>query len=72
MSTVSKQVSVDRVEGGLAVLLDGRQEIRVPTDWLPEGAGEGAWLRFEIAADPQAESAARARVEGLQSHLKRR
>lgn len=70
--SVSKRVSVDRVEGQIAVLMDGRQEIRVPSDWLPQGAGEGAWLRLEIAADAQTEAAARARVEGLQSHLKRR
>ena len=69
---VTKRVSVDRVEGDTAVLLDGRREIQVPAAWLPEGAGEGTWLQLTLAADAAATDDARARVQRLTAQLKRR
>lgn len=69
---VTKRVSVDRVEGDTAVLLEGRTEIQVPAAWLPQGAGEGAWLQLTLAADAGATDDARARVQRLTSQLKRR
>ena len=43
---------VDRVVEGEAVLLvgDDETEVHVPTDRLPDGAGEGSWLAITVEA----------------------
>ena len=46
---------VDRVDGGVAVLLigDGADTLRVPSTSLPPGVGEGRWLRLRLTPDPE-------------------
>lgn len=67
------RVVVDRIEGQVAVLLVGKDEVRVdvPVSVLPPGAGEGALLRASFALDRQATeqaiASARARIERLRS-----
>lgn len=39
-------VFVDAVEGGLARLELGEQAFTVPAALLPDGAGEGSWLKL--------------------------
>ncbi|TVR69894.1 MAG: DUF3006 domain-containing protein [Marinilabiliales bacterium] len=42
---------IDRISGGTAVLLIGKEEAQVsaPLSELPEGAGEGTWLDISFS-----------------------
>jgi hypothetical protein len=53
---------VDRLEGGFAVLTDGRHTVDVPREWLPAGTAEGAHFVVRFAPDPEGEAAARTQV----------
>ena len=56
---------LDRIEGNLAVLLLGDEEkkLNFPREFLPEGAGEGDYLKLEIELDEDAKE--RAEEEAL-------
>jgi hypothetical protein len=69
---VIKRLSVDRIEGETAVLLEDRRAVELPAEWLPAGVGEGTWLTLTLAEDPEATDDARARIQRLQAQLKRR
>ncbi len=57
---------VDRIEGDVAVLLldDGAQELRLSAAALPDGVGEGRWLKLHLEADPTTDAE---RAEALRS-----
>lgn len=68
-------VSIDRIEGGVAVLVlqeDPGQRLTVPVALLPPGCREGDILALTLDRDPAATNAARERVFGLMEKLKKR
>jgi hypothetical protein len=68
MNPVGKSVTVDRIEGGFAVLTDGDTQCDMPIAWLPAGVAEGSAIRF--ALDPEAEAGLLSRVQDALSSLK--
>lgn len=69
-------VTVDRFEEGTAVLIpaeaqDGRDQILLPTRFLPPGAGEGKVLDLDISLNEAKTNEARQRVRGLLDELER-
>lgn len=69
-------VTVDRFENGTAVLIpagarDGRDQILMPTRFLPSGAREGKVLDFDIAVNEAKTAEARQRVRSLLDELDR-
>lgn len=67
-----KTVTVDRIEGRTAVLVDDRDEATIPASWLPSGAGEGAVLKLQLDADANAQESAAERIRRLQGQAKTR
>jgi hypothetical protein len=68
-------VSIDRIERGVAVLVlqeDPRHRMTVPVALLPPGCGEGDILALTLERDPAATEAARERVSGLIGKLKKK
>lgn len=54
MASSIRKAVIDRIEDGeWAVLLVGRKQTEriIPVEQLPEGAGEGSWLRVRIQDD---------------------
>ena len=51
-ATKSSAVFVDAVENGHARLLLGDDAFTVPAALLPDGAGEGAWLKLTTTVTP--------------------
>lgn len=69
------QVSLDRVEEGLAVLLIREEEavrLALPLSLLPEGAREGDILEISIRRDSEATAEARQRVAERIERLQRK
>lgn len=66
-------VSVDRIEGGIAVLLcpDAHRWL-LPAELLPEGTGEGDVLAVTLERDPEETGARRERIRQLQRRLRER
>lgn len=58
-------LTIDRIEGELAVLVDDAQQVHVPLAWLPADTGEGSALRLTLEHDPVAEAALRERIASL-------
>ena len=71
--TTRIHVSVDRIEGDIAVLL-GREAHRwlLPVELLPDGAKEGDVLVVTLETDPEETEARRRRIGGLQRSLRER
>lgn len=78
-----RKAVIDRIEDGAwAVLLVGRKEEEkvIPVSQLPEGAGEGSWLKVrlmedgvkDIIVDEEATTAAESRVESKMEMLRSR
>ncbi len=68
-------VSIDRIEEGIAVLVmreEPRERITFPVSLLPPGSGEGDILTLTLERDPAATAAARERVSGLIRKLKKK
>ena len=61
------QVTVDRIDGDLAVLVDETSQATVPLAWLPTGAVEGTVLDLTLSHNPDAEKALGDRIRDLQS-----
>ena len=63
-------VSVDRVEGDIAVLLS-REAHRwlLPREMLPEGTAEGDVLRVILEPEPEETERRRSRIRDLQQRL---
>jgi hypothetical protein len=61
------QVSIDRIESGIAVLIgrdDETVRVTLPAASLPDGCAEGDILTLTMERDPGATADARARVAG--------
>lgn len=68
-------VSIDRIEEGIAVLVmreEPREQITFPAVLLPPGCHEGDVLTLTLERDPAATAAARERVSGLIENLKKK
>ena len=68
-------VSIDRIEQGIAVLVmreEPRERITFPAVLLPPGCREGDVLNLTLECDPAATAAARERVSGLIENLKKK
>ena len=65
---------IDRFEGSFAVLLVGKDEVRVdlPRKLLPGGAQEGSWIDITLGLDQSGELKQREHIEGLLDKLKRK
>jgi hypothetical protein len=65
---------IDRVEGELAVLLQGSESIKLnlPLSQLPDGCREGDVLNVSFERDPAATEQGRERVSGLIDKLKKK
>lgn len=50
-STNTVKLSVDRIDGDTAVLVDASRQIAIPASWLPEGAVEGTSLDLELSVN---------------------
>jgi hypothetical protein len=69
------KVSIDRIEGTVAVLISRADEsvrVNVPLSLLPPSCREGDILTIRIERDMQATEAAQERVSGLIEKLKKR
>jgi len=69
------KATVDRIEEGIAVLIDREDDTRhisIPAPLLPPGTREGDILTLTLACDEEATAAARARVAGLIEKLSKR
>lgn len=69
MGDVVREVTVDRIEGSVAVLLDGATQVDVPSAWLPPGTGEGSVLIVTVRRDPEAENVLRERIRKAHERL---
>ncbi len=69
------KVTVDRLEGGVAVLLvrDGEStKFNMPIALLPEGIREGDILDIAITVDEKVAEDSKARISSLMERLKRK
>ena len=68
-------VSIDRIEEGIAVLIgmdDATVRMTVPVSALPPGSSEGDIITLSLERDGIATDAARKRVIDLQERLKKK
>lgn len=66
---------IDRIEGGLAVVLVGEKgefKLSIPLSFLPTGCKESDVLQISIERDPAATDQTKARVSGLMGKLKKK
>ncbi len=65
---------IDRIEGNIAIVLMGDDEIQVdiPKTSLPKGCKEGDWLTVSFELDPKETSDRKERISQLLSKLKNR
>lgn len=63
------EVTIDRLEGPLAVLVDSVGAFEVPRRLLPPGAREGDVMRWELSLDPEATRRERQRLAARRSRL---
>ncbi|HPM11768.1 MAG TPA: DUF3006 domain-containing protein [Paludibacter sp.] len=63
---------IDRFEGQYAIVLMGKDEIRVeiPKVLLPGGAKEGSWLRVGFELDLEEEKGQRETIKEIHNKLK--
>lgn len=69
------RVTVDRIETGIAVLIDRENDTRhisIPLSLLPPGSREGDILTLTLERDEESTAAAKARVSGLVEKLRKR
>jgi hypothetical protein len=69
------KATIDRIEGGLAVLLvgeDGKTRVNVPLILLPEGCREGDILDITIVRDEKATRETKDQVSSLIEKLKKK
>ena len=70
--TPGLRLTIDRFEGGLAVVVtDDDQTLTVLREMLPAQAREGDVLRVSLEVDPAATAALRAEARAVQEDLKR-
>lgn len=64
------EATIDRIEEGKAVLMDGEEKQAVlPASWIP-GAHEGMAVNLSIDADPAREQKQREEAEELLKRIK--
>ena len=63
------QLFLDRIEGDVAVLLDGKREVKLPRAYLPAGAREGEVLQLVLTRDPEATKKAQQATQKLRDKL---
>ena len=63
------ELFLDRIEGDVAVLLDGKREVKLPRAYLPAGAREGDVLRLALTRDPEATKKVQQQVKNLRDKL---
>ena len=63
------ELFLDRIEGDVAVLLDGKREVNLPRAYLPAGAREGDVLRLALTRDPEATKKVQQQVKNLRDKL---
>lgn len=65
---------IDRIEdNGMAVLLigeDGKTQVDIPVQLLPEGAKDGDHLRINMTIDSHSRAASEERIKKLQDQLR--
>lgn len=69
---VVPRLFVDRIEEGVAVLLGespAMGELEVPVSLLPEGVGEGDFLRLSFEPDEEEKRAAKHAIQNLMDEL---
>jgi hypothetical protein len=70
-----RMMSIDRIEGGIAILISRDDEtlrLTIPARLLPPGAQEGDVLALNLVKDEAATHAAKERVSGLIDRLKKK
>ena len=67
----SRIVSIDQIEGDVAILVDDRHQASVPVAWLPADATEGTVLRLVLTPDPEEQARLEARIKELQARARR-
>ncbi|MBS2032872.1 MAG: DUF3006 domain-containing protein [Deltaproteobacteria bacterium] len=63
------QLFLDRIEGDVAVLLDGKREVKLPRAYLPAGAREGDVLQLSLVRDLEATKKAQQETKTLRDKL---
>jgi hypothetical protein len=69
------KATVDRIEEGIAVLIDRDDDTRrisIPVSLVPRGSREGDVITLTLERDEEATAAAKARVSGLVEKLRKR
>jgi len=69
------KATVDRIEEGIAVLIDREDDTRhisIPVPLLPPGCKEGDVITLTLERDEEETAAAKARVSGLVEKLRKR
>jgi len=61
------KLSLDRIEGETAVLVDESRQFAIPRDWLPEAAVEGSSLDLELRINREASDELARRIGELQA-----
>lgn len=62
------RLTIDRIEGECAVVLEGTRPYDLPLSWLPDGVTEGTSLELTIRRAPEPEGGG-SRVAGLLKRL---
>ncbi len=64
---------IDRIEGGVAVIVNGEGDavLNLPLSALPEGSGEGAIIEIRISAKKNREREAKKKVELMIDRLQK-
>ena len=70
-SECSRPVTVDRIEGAMAVIVDEQHQVELPVDWLPSDSGEGTLLILTLKHSPTDEAALVDRIKALQSRFRK-
>lgn len=60
---------IDRIEGGIAVIIYSDGNFSLPAGLLPAGAGEGDFLRLELTVDRESREAAGEEVSRLKDRI---
>jgi hypothetical protein len=64
-------VSIDQIDGDVAILVDDRHRASVPVSWLPAGSTQGTVLRLVLTPDPEEQARLEAHIKKLQARARR-
>ena len=71
MKKRTHNVVLDRIEGKLAVVLDGVHPVEIPCEWIPEGVREGDQLIVVVDVDENETKERRQTLEEKLNRLKK-